>query len=146
MITIRLTVQQNDFARQLKCKSSQKIEFPEAVTPDALKQQLQDVFEAMTAPILAHPANYAKRVSPSAVPDVPALPPSITSIPPNGTAPHVNSPVKKLATEKQIAAMKSICAGHGLDPRQVARDHGVEKLEQMSSKDCWNFINQQSHP
>jgi len=146
MITIRLTVQQNDPARQLKCKSSQKIEFPEAVTPEALRQQLHDVFDAVTAPILTPPGNCAKRVNPSAVSDVPALPPPITSVPPEGATPQVNFPGKKLATAKQIAAMKSICTSHGLDSCQVAQRHGVEMLEQMSSKDCWDFINQQSHP
>jgi len=144
MIKISFTVQQNDPARQIKYKSSQKIEFPESVTPEALKQQLQNVFNPVTAPILDHTVDCAKRVNPSAVPDVPALPSPMASISSETVDTHTDLPGKKLATEKQVAAMKSICASHGLDPCQVARDHGVEKLEQMSSKDCWKFIHQQS--
>ena len=144
MIKISLVIQQNDPNGKFSYKNGQEIEFPEAVTTDALKQQLHDVFDAVSAPVIDHVARMSKSIGAPMSHHVKSLLLPSSPFDAGDSGNRCGQPTKKLATEKQIAAIKTICAGRGIDPSQIASEHGAEKIELMSSKDCWKFINQQS--
>jgi hypothetical protein len=47
----------------------------------------------------------------------------------------------KPASEKQIATAISICKKLGESPEKVAKQYGASRLEDMSGKHIWEFIN-----
>jgi len=54
---------------------------------------------------------------------------------------HPSRSVQATATSRQVAAAMKICSNNGISPEDVARQYGVTSLKDVSSRDIWQYIN-----
>ena len=142
MIKIGISIQHDDPNSPCNYRGVLEVKLPDVRTAEELKQHLRDAFEAVSSPVIAQLGHGDSHDLGQRIPSVRKDQPHL--LPP----PVMNKPSKsisgeqKQSTEKQIAAINKICQDHHLDPAQVARDYGVNRLEDINGKDSWQFINQ----
>ena len=115
--------------------ASIEVELPDGLTSEQLNSKIHDTFEmvrnSVEAELHGNIPNQ-QRGNHTAT--------GIKSSPPNyGTAPAKAHEIP--ASPKQIKFMLDLARNKGITPAQIAAQHGVASVEQMTKSQCSNLIN-----
>jgi hypothetical protein len=107
---------------------------------EELKQHFQDILEGFGQPVMKKIEGIV--VESQATPHLLEQPTDDHL--PTEPADHLKQFNKKIeyGTEKQLKTIKGICNNNPAELDKVASNHGVQRIENMSKKDCWKFINE----
>ncbi len=120
MSKLEIEIECKDQSRELRGKISTEIS--EIDSPEELKNYLNVGYEAMLTSILV----------PNSIP--------LSASPQKLLQSSEKDSNWKPPSEKQLSTIHAICQQTGKTPEQIAAEYGRDKIEDMSKKDCWEFI------
>jgi len=138
MTKINLGMQQHFPNSTYSC--AVEIEISEDASQDELKQEVKATLKTIREAIQDDVAE--------AMPvDIKALPVTGSNIdskprthPPQVQKTLTSRKTPKPASAKQLSYVQNICNERGIDPTEVAQQHGVQDIEHLSGQACWRFI------